>query len=87
MGTTKFISYPTKEKDIAAFAKAIGHPARVAILKKLFSKNKYTCGELVNEIDLSQSTISQHLKVLITGNIIIGRENGSKLYNHINHKN
>jgi ArsR family transcriptional regulator, arsenate/arsenite/antimonite-responsive transcriptional repressor len=56
--------FPRKEIDVADFAKALAHPARVAILTTLAQKQECICGELVVDLPLSQSTVSQHLKAL-----------------------
>ena len=57
-------------------AKALAHPARIAILETLIAKNACVCGELVDELPLSQSTISQHLKELKNAGIIKGTIEG-----------
>ena len=56
--------YTTKEEQIAQFAKALSHPARVAIIGLLLKKQTCICGDIVDELPLSQSTVSQHLKEL-----------------------
>lgn len=53
-----------KEVDLADFAKAVSHPARIAILTTLAEKRECICGDLVLDLPLAQSTVSQHLKVL-----------------------
>nr|WP_255573016.1 metalloregulator ArsR/SmtB family transcription factor [Hanstruepera marina] len=60
-------------------AKAIGHPARVAIMQHLFKTNSCVCGDLVNEIGLAQPTISQHLKELKNLKIIKGNIEGTSV--------
>lgn len=74
MGLAKTEIFTDKQNEIALFAKAFGHPARVSILQYLFKINSCVCGDLVHEIGLAQPTISQHLKELkqlglITGNV------------------
>jgi len=64
---------------IAAFAKAIGHPARVAILQQLFKTDSCICGDLVEEIGLAQPTISQHLRELKTLGLIQGSIEGTRV--------
>ncbi len=64
--------------EIADFAKALSHPARLAILKELAQKNTCICGEIVNVIPLAQSTVSQHLKELKNAGIIGGEIDGPK---------
>lgn len=64
---------------MAALAKAFDHPARVAIIEFLLQNNTCICNDLVNELPLSQSTISQHLKELKQIGIIKGEVEGPKL--------
>ena len=64
MGLVKSEIFTAQQNSLANFAKAFGHPARVAILQHLFKINSCICGDLVNEIGLAQPTISQHLKEL-----------------------
>ena len=64
MGIAKSEIFSDNQNLIANFAKAFGHPARVAILQHIFKANACICGDLVNEIGLAQATISQHLKGL-----------------------
>ena len=56
--------FTVKEQELAAFAKAMSHPARIAILKILAQRNECICGEIVDVLPLAQSTVSQHLKEL-----------------------
>ena len=72
MGTSKTEFFTCQQNKIAQFAKALGHPARVAILQQLFDSNTCLCNNLVDEIGLAQSTISQHLKELKLLGIIKG---------------
>lgn len=93
MGLAKTEMFTDQQNEIALFAKAFGHPARVAILQHLFKINACVCGDLVNIIGLAQPTISQHLKELkhlglIKGNVegtsvcyCIDKENWSKMKN------
>ena len=69
------------EKDIflAGIAKALGHPARVAILKYIAQKNACICGDIVDELPLSQSTVSQHLKALKHAGLIRGEIDGPRV--------
>ena len=77
MGLTKTEIFSTEQNDIALFAKAFGHPARVAILQKLFKMESCYCGNLVDEIGLAQPTISQHLKELKHLGLIKGNVEGT----------
>ncbi len=67
-----------KENDVADFAKALAHPARLAILKVLAEKKECICGDLVLSLPLSQSTVSQHLKALKEIGIIKGTIDGPR---------
>jgi ArsR family transcriptional regulator, arsenate/arsenite/antimonite-responsive transcriptional repressor len=62
--------------SLAAFAKALSHPARVAILKILADRQQCICGELVESLPLAQSTVSQHLKALKEAGLIQGEIEG-----------
>ncbi|MBZ5857436.1 ArsR/SmtB family transcription factor [Flavihumibacter profundi] len=70
--------FSRKEQDLAAFAKAIAHPARIAILKVLAEKNECICGEIVEILPLAQSTVSQHLKELKDAGLINGSIDGPR---------
>jgi DNA-binding transcriptional ArsR family regulator len=61
MGLSKKRSFGTRENQIAEIAKALAHPARVAILQFLAKENACLCGDIVEHIPLSQATVSQHL--------------------------
>lgn len=63
----------------ARMAKALGHPARVAIMRILIRKDACICGEIVEELPLAQSTVSQHLKQLKTAGLIRGTVNGPRV--------
>lgn len=79
MGTSKTEEYTDVDKKTARYAKAIGHPARVAILKLLLQKQACVCGDIVDELPLSQSTVSQHLKELKESGLIKGDIDGIKV--------
>ena len=72
MGATKTTDYTIQEMSIAKYAKAFSHPARVAILNLLLKKQACVCGDIVDELPLSQSTVSQHLKELKEVGLIKG---------------
>lgn len=72
MGVSKTDNYTSKELSIAKYAKALSHPARVAILHVLLKKQSCICGDIVDELPLSQSTVSQHLKELKEAGLIKG---------------
>lgn len=79
MGLTKSEIFTDTQNRIAAFAKALGHPARVAILQQLFKTDSCICGDLVEEIGLAQPTISQHLRELKTLGLIQGSIEGTRV--------
>ncbi len=79
MGTAKTEIFSAHQNEIARFAKAFGHPARVAIVQHLFKTNSCICGDLVLEIGLAQATISQHLKELKSLGLIQGTIEGTKV--------
>lgn len=72
MGLSKTEEFTTSQNEIAALAKALGHPARIAILQFLAEQKSCVCGDIVNELPLSQSTVSQHLKELKKVGLIKG---------------
>ena len=79
MGLTKTEIFTDSQNEISLFAKAFGHPARVAILQYLFKINSCVCGDIVNEIGLAQPTISQHLKELKQLGLIKGNVEGTSV--------
>lgn len=79
MGVTKTEEFSVKDNKIAKYAKALSHPARVAILKLLIKKQACICGDIVEELPLSQSTVSQHLKELKEAGLIKGDIEGAKV--------
>ena len=86
MAIHKTESFSKKEQDLAAFAKAISHPARIAILKILANRNECVCGEIVEVLPLAQATVSQHLKALKDAGFIKGNIQGTKSCYCINWK-
>lgn len=64
--------FSESENQLARFAKALGHPARIAILKQLANMNCCFCGDIVEELPLAQATVSQHLKELKESGLIHG---------------
>ncbi|MGD1893332.1 MAG: ArsR/SmtB family transcription factor [Cyclobacteriaceae bacterium] len=79
MGLAKTEIFTESQNEIALFAKAFGHPARVAILQHLFKVNGCVCGDIVDEIGLAQPTISQHLKELKHLGLIKGNVEGTRV--------
>ncbi|MBL7473973.1 ArsR/SmtB family transcription factor [Robertkochia sediminum] len=84
MGITKTEIFTDRQNSLAIMAKVLGHPARIAILDHLFNIKACVCGDLVNEIGLSQPTISQHLKELKQAGLIKGNIDGNKVCYCIN---
>jgi ArsR family transcriptional regulator len=60
------------DEELAVLAKALGHPARVQIVRLLVRRDACICGDIVDELPLAQSTVSQHLKVLKEAGLIRG---------------
>lgn len=79
MGLTKTEEFTIKDNKIAKYAKALAHPARIAILRVLIKKQACICGDIVDELPLSQSTVSQHLKELKESGLIKGDIEGAKV--------
>ena len=79
MGATKSEEFSVKDNRVAKYAKALSHPARIAILKLLIKKQACVCGDIVDELPLSQSTVSQHLKELKDAGLIKGDIEGAKV--------
>lgn len=69
---------PEADDELAALAKALGHPARVQILRVLARRDTCVCGDIVDELPLAQSTVSQHLKVLKDAGLIRGTVDGPR---------
>jgi ArsR family transcriptional regulator, arsenate/arsenite/antimonite-responsive transcriptional repressor len=86
MAVHKKEEFTQKEQELAAFAKAMSHPARIAILKVLAGKNECICGEIVEVLPLAQSTVSQHLKELKNAGLIDGETDGPRSCYCINWK-
>jgi ArsR family transcriptional regulator len=70
--------FERKEISVADFAKALSHPARVAILTRLAEKKECICGDLVTDLPLAQSTVSQHLKALKEIGLVKGTIDGPR---------
>ncbi len=79
MGASKIINYSEEELLIAKFAKALSHPARVAIIKLLLEKQSCICGDIVEDLPIAQSTVSQHLKELKESGLIKGNIDGASI--------
>lgn len=79
MGATKTEQFSAKQNSIATLAKALGHPARIAIVEYLLKVDACICGDIVNELPLAQPTVSQHLKELKNAGIIKGSIEGNAI--------
>ncbi|MBS2017425.1 MAG: winged helix-turn-helix transcriptional regulator [Deltaproteobacteria bacterium] len=73
------IEGPEADEELAALAKAVGHPARIQILRLLVRRSSCVCGDIVDELPLAQSTVSQHLKVLKEAGLIRGDVDGPRV--------
>jgi ArsR family transcriptional regulator, arsenate/arsenite/antimonite-responsive transcriptional repressor len=78
MAINKKGEFLTDEIELSDFARTLGHPARIAILKTLAEREECICGEIVEVLPLAQSTVSQHLKELKNMGLIQGTLNGPK---------
>lgn len=84
MGITRSNLFTEEQNNLANAAKAIGHPARIAILQKVLSTNACVNSDLVQELGLAQATISQHLKALKDAGLIQGNIEGTRMNYCIN---
>ncbi len=79
MGTSKKEEFSAKQNKLSAYAKAMAHPARVAIVEYLSKSNACMCGDIVEVLPLSQSTVSQHLRELKNAGLIKGTIEGTSV--------
>ena len=86
MAQNKKQEFDKDEIELADFAKALSHPARIAILKEIAKCESCICGEIVEVLPLAQSTVSQHLKELLNAGVISGTVDGTKSCYCINWK-
>ncbi len=80
------IEGPKADEELAMLAKAIGHPARVRILRMLSRKEARVCSQIVGELPLAQSTVSEHLRILKEVGLIRSREDGPRVGYCINYE-
>lgn len=80
-------NYTEKQENLAKFAKAMGHPARIAILEYLVSLDSCFFGDIHKELPISKATVSQHLKELKSAGLIQGEIEAPKVRYCINKKN
>ena len=78
MTASKTEPFTADDLALAGWAKALGHPARLAILRTLAERQTCLCGEIVDEVPLAQSTVSQHLKALKEAGLIEGTIDGPR---------
>ena len=76
----------SSDSELARLAKAIAHPARVAILRRLLAHGDCICGDIVSGLPLAQATVSQHLKVLKDAGLITGEVDGPRMCYCVNPK-
>ena len=86
MAIHKKEEFGKREQQLAEFAKALSHPARIAILKVLAQRAECICGDIVDELPLAQSTVSQHLKELKNAGLVQGTIDGPRSCYCINWK-
>jgi ArsR family transcriptional regulator, arsenate/arsenite/antimonite-responsive transcriptional repressor len=86
MGTSKKEAFNREQNRLADLAKALAHPARIAILEFLSRKNTCICGDIVKELPLSQATVSQHLAELKRVGLIRGDIDGPRVCYCLNPK-
>jgi ArsR family transcriptional regulator, arsenate/arsenite/antimonite-responsive transcriptional repressor len=86
MGASKAEFFTDKQNNMANVLKALGHPARIAILEFLLKTDSCVCGDIVNELPLAQPTISQHLKELKNAGLIKGNIEGNAICYCVNEK-
>lgn len=79
MGASKSEQFTTEQNDISQVFKALGHPARIAIIQHLMNSKSCICNDLVGTLPLSQATISQHLRELKDAEIIKGTIEGTSV--------
>jgi ArsR family transcriptional regulator len=76
---------PEADDELAKLAKAIGHPARVRILRMLSLKEARVCSQIVGELPLAQSTVSEHLRILKDAGLIRSSQDGPRIGYCINY--
>ena len=79
MGATKTEHFTDEQNELAVMLKALGHPARIAIVEYLHRVDTCICGDIVEELPLAQPTVSQHLKELKQANLIKGSIDGTSI--------
>jgi ArsR family transcriptional regulator, arsenate/arsenite/antimonite-responsive transcriptional repressor len=86
MGATKTEHYTASQNELALVLKALGHPARVAIVQFLLQSETCICNDIVDVLPLSQPTVSQHLRELKNAGLIKGSIDGNSICYCINNE-
>ncbi len=84
MGFSKFYAHTIQQNRTAKLFKALGHPARIAIMEYISKNPEATCQDIVSEMELAQATISQHLCELKRAGFIKGTSHGKRIRYKIN---
>jgi ArsR family transcriptional regulator len=84
--TLQGLEGPDADDELAKLAKAIGHPARVRILRMLSLKEARVCSQIVDELPLAQSTVSEHLRILKDAGLIRSSQDGPRIGYCINYE-
>lgn len=87
MALSRKEEFPERDIQLSEWCKALAHPARIAILRTLAAKEECICGDLVLDLPLAQSTVSQHLKALKEVGLIQGEVDGPRSKYCVNDKN
>jgi DNA-binding transcriptional ArsR family regulator len=87
MALSRKEEFPDRDIQLSEWCKALAHPARIAILRTLAAKKECICGDLVIDLPLAQSTVSQHLKALKAAGLIQGQVDGPRSKYCVNRKN
>jgi ArsR family transcriptional regulator len=77
---------PDADDELAKLAKAIGHPSRVRILRMLSRKEARVCSQIVDELPLAQSTVSEHLRILKDAGLVRSSQDGPRVGYCINYE-
>jgi DNA-binding transcriptional ArsR family regulator len=84
--TLQSLEGPDADDELAKLAKAIGHPARVRILRMLSRKEARVCSQIVDELPLAQSTVSEHLRIMKDAGLIRSSQDGPRIGYCINYE-
>ena len=87
MALSRKEEFPEKDLTLSKWCKALAHPARIAILRNLANRGECICGDLVLDLPLAQSTVSQHLKALKEAGLVQGEVDGPRSRYCVNQKN